>query len=189
MEKMTRKVGHPPREVNMRWIKEKAEFEKLLPEAKICKHIDSGREATKLRRLVFDDAAICSSHLANVLQKLLQWSGDALAHFIVLEHEPALFFHRLFDKYPVFEVNFGGSPQAYLAFMNEMLGDNPANSISTLWWECVIVPPSRKWFIHALRSSENNGGHLWIPKGWTQNVIDAEPSFRRETTPWMDGTD
>ena len=42
----------------MRWIEEKAAFDKLFLEARTCIYIDSGREQTTLQRLIFDDAEI-----------------------------------------------------------------------------------------------------------------------------------
>jgi hypothetical protein len=68
------------------------------------------------------------------------------------------------------------SPAAYIAAMNEDPGGSPSDAVGTNWWECVIVPPSLRWFIHTLRSSESDSGHLWVPPEWEKQIGEAYPS-------------
>jgi hypothetical protein len=164
----------------MRWIEGKDDFEKVFLEARTCVYIDSGREQTRLQRLVFDNVEVGTTKFANLLQFLLEWSGDATANYIVLDPAPVHYFHRHFNKYPVLEIARGDSAKDYLAFLSADPGGSPADAVGINWWACVVVPSSIKWFVHALRDSGNSGGHLWIPPQWAEKVAEVYPYARLE---------
>jgi hypothetical protein len=164
----------------MRWIEEKAAFDKLFLEARTCIYIDSGREQTTLQRLIFDDAEIRTTKFATLLQCLMRWSGDQVANYIVLDPAPVHYFHHHFNRYPALEIAQGDTAREYLALLNADPGGSPADAVGINWWACVIVPPSIKWFVHALRDSGNNGGHLWIPPHWIEKVAEVYPYARIE---------
>jgi hypothetical protein len=174
------KIRLQPEEVYVRWVEQKEEFDKVFLEAKTCVYVDSGRYPTTLRRLIFDDAEICTTKFANLLQHLMGLSGDSTAYYIVLEPDPVHYFHRHFGKYPVLEITRDHSAKDYLAFLNADPGGSPADAVGTNWWACVIVPLSSKWFVHALRDSGSNGGHLWIPPEWVKKVAEVYPYVRSE---------
>lgn len=157
----------------MRWVEDKDDFRKVFLEARTCVYIDSGREPTTLQRLTFDDAEICTIKLAAFLQKLIEWSCDITAYYVVLNPDPVQYFHRHFHKYPALEIALGDSAETYLSFLNQDPGGSPPDAVGTNWWECVILPLSRKWFIHALRSDRSDAGHLWIPPEWRDRVYEA----------------
>lgn len=166
----------------MRWIEERDEFKRIFLTAKTCVYVDSGREPTTLQKLTFDDAEICTGVFAVLLQSLIEWSGDTKANYIVLHPDPVYYFHHYFQKYPLIEMTSGDSAETYLAALNESLNGSSADAIGTNWWECVIVPPSRTWFVHAMRSDRENGGHLWIPQEWICRVLDIYPYVSHETS-------
>jgi hypothetical protein len=126
-------------------------------------------------RLMFDDAEVCTFKFAHLLQKLMEYSGDSTAHYIILDPDPVHYFYRHFRKYPVLEISRGDSVEAYISSLNEDPGDSPADAIGINWWACVLVPPSIKWFIHALRSDRDDSGHLWIPSGYLDRVREIYP--------------
>jgi hypothetical protein len=164
----------------MRLIESTAEFDKILLEAKTCVYVDSGRYHTALSRLIFDDAEIRTTQFAHLLLQLMEWSGDRVAHYAVLDPDPVHYFHRLFGKYPVLEICRDWTAEEYLRYLNSDPGGSPADAIGINWWACVIVPPSRKWFVHALRDSGNNGGHLWLPSEWLTKIAQIYPYARSE---------
>lgn len=159
----------------MRWITQEPEFRDIFLRAREGVYIDSARTPTTLRRLLFDDAEICTRQFANLLQKLMEYSGDAVAHYIVLDPDPVHYFHRHFDKFPVVEIPFGEVPEMYLSSLNEDPGGRPADAIGTNWWACAIIPPSIKWFVHALRSERDDSGHLWVPSDYLDRVREVYP--------------
>ncbi len=165
----------------MQWIEQKEEFAKLFLEARTCVYVDSGRYPTTLRRLIFDDAEIRTTKFADLLQHLMDLSGDLTAHYIVLDPDPVHYFHRHFSKYPVITIARGDSASDYLALLNADPGGSPADAVGINWWACVIVPPSSKWFVHALRDSDSNSGHLWIPPEWVTKVAEVYPYARSES--------
>ena len=164
----------------MRWVKEEPLFTELLTEAHECIFVDSRRKPTDLRRLIFDDVALRRPEFACLLQTLLGLSGDSKCYYLVLSPDPVHYFHRQFNKYPLLEIDYGDSNESYLAFLNEDPGGSPADAVGINWWACVILPPSRKWFSHLLRSANDNGGHLWIPRDWAERVIEWHPYLRVE---------
>jgi hypothetical protein len=159
----------------MRWIVQQAEFKEVFLRARTCVYIDSGRETSHLKRFSFDDIEIGTAPFGNFLQKLMEISPDEMVHCIVLDPDPVHYFHRQFHKYPVLEIAKGDPTETYLAALNEDPGGSPVDAIGTYWWALVIVPPSLKWFVHALRSDTDNGGHLWIPADWSGKVQKFYP--------------
>ncbi len=159
----------------MEWLEEKSRFEELLLVARTCVYTDSGRLPTSLRKLTFDDAEICTVQFANLLQKLMEWSDDHNCFYIVLRPDPVYYFHRLFGKYPIVEVERGIPTSTYLAALNIGPADSPADAVGTNWSECVIVSGSIRWFVHALRSDRDDGAHLWVPPDWGERVEAVYP--------------
>jgi hypothetical protein len=157
----------------MRRVEDKAEFEKVLLEARTCVHIDSRRIKTRLQVLVFDDGMLCADYFLLAFQDLMGWSADPAAYFVVLHPDPVDNFHRLYGKYPVLEIARNDSTEAYSAAMNEDLGDGQGFSLCDLSFTWVIVPPSNKWFIHAIRSSFDDSGRLWVPPEWVDKLLAA----------------
>ena len=164
----------------MRWITSKDEFELVRLQAATCKFIDSGRRPTSLQRWTFDDAEMFTSQFANIIHQLIGWSGDAYATYVVLNPDPVHYFWRHFQKYPTIQIEADDSEQAYLSALNEDPGGSPADAVGTNWWECVIVSPSIKWFVHALRDDLDQGGHLWIPRELEIKVVEALPYLHTE---------
>jgi hypothetical protein len=105
----------------------------------------------------------------------MEWSGDKLCSYIVLRPDLVYYFYHQFSKYPVTEVEIGTPPTAYLKNMAESPNDNPAEGIGVNWYECVMCPPSARWFVHALRSSRDDGGHLQVPIPWLDRVTAFYP--------------
>jgi hypothetical protein len=159
----------------MPWFTDKASFEKVFLEARTCVYTDSGRLPTNFRKLTFDDAEICTVPFADLIQQLMKWSGDESCFYIVLDPDPVHYFHRLFGRYPVVEIKRGTTSAAYLKDLNEGPPENPADAVGTIWSECVIVPMSTRWFVHALRSDRDDGAHLWIPADWIDKVEAVYP--------------
>lgn len=159
----------------MRWITQESEFRDIFLQARTCVYIDSGRIPTQLRKLTFDDAEVCTPKFANLLQKLMEYSSDSIAHYLILDPDPVHYFHRHFKKYPALEIARGDSAEAYLSFLNEDPGNSPADAVGTNWWACVIVPPSLNWFVHVLRSDRDDSGHLWIPSAYVGRVQTMYP--------------
>jgi len=65
--------------------------------------------------------------------------------------------------------------EQYIEILNEDPGGSPADAVGTNCYEWVIVPPSHRWFVHCQRSSEDAGGHLWLPEKW---IEDAQNTYR-----------
>jgi hypothetical protein len=164
----------------MRRVEDKAEFKKILLEAATCVFIDSRREPTPLRLLVFDDAMLCTDYFLSALRSLMEFSADPVAYFVVLNPDPVNNFYRLYNKYPVWEVARSDSAEAYMAALNEDVGDGQGFSLSILSSTWVVVPPSGDWFIHAMRSSDDDSGHLWVPQVWVSKLQGAHPGLFRD---------
>ena len=162
----------------MRWILDKADFETVRLRARTGKYIDSGRKATSLQRWIFDDAYSCTHEGANLVQQLMALSGDPNAAYVVLDPDPIQYFHRHFKKYPALEIANGDTADDYIHALNEDPGGSPADAVGTNCWEWVIVPPSIKWFIHALRDSDDGGGHLWMPRDWAEQIVGGPVTLR-----------
>ena len=172
----------------MRWIQEKAEFEKILIDARMCVYIDSRRAPTPLQVLLFGDLTVCTPDFLPLLQSLMKWSTDSAAHFVVLDPDPVDNFYRLYKRYPVLEITPDDSAQTYLGALNEDVGDGSGFSLSDLWATYVIVPPSKKWFIHTIRSAYDDSGHLWLPPEWADKVLATYPFVFRDARASPGGT-
>lgn len=159
----------------MNWILDKTCFEDLFLEAKSCVDTDSGRLPTSLKRLTFDDAEVCTTKFADMLQQLLTWSGDSHFSYVVLRPDPIYYFHRLFKAFPAIEVGKGATAREYIKWLNDGPEESPADALGTNYTECVILPPSKRWFVHAVRSARDDGGHLWVPEDWMDRVASIYP--------------
>jgi hypothetical protein len=164
----------------MLWLREEPVFREVLREAQKLVSADRGREQTTLQRLVFDDAQLCTSDFARLLRSLMLLSADLRVYYLVLSPDPVHYFHRHFNKYPLFEFGRDDSVDSYLVALNEDPGGSPADAVGTNWSASVIFPPGAKWFSHLLRSASDSGGHLWIPREWTETVIADYPYLRIE---------
>jgi hypothetical protein len=162
----------------MRQIVDAPELERLLAVSRVCRSVDSAREHTTLRRLAFDDIYFGNKQFAALLQQLLRLSVNKSAYLIVLEPDPIFYFKRLFDKYPAFEIALGDSEQSYLDAINEPYDDNPAEAISNIWSTHMIAPFSMEWFIHSMRSANDDAGHLWIAPENSQAIVDQFPFLK-----------
>jgi hypothetical protein len=159
----------------MNWIEDENAFRHAYQSALDCVATDSGRLPTSLQKLTFNDVDILSDAFAGLLQKLLEWSGDDECSFVVLRPDPVYYFHHLFGKYSVIKIKRGMKDSEYLAIVNEGPLDSKADALGIIYAEYVFVPPSFRWFIHALRSAEDDGGHLWIPLEWVDRVAEIYP--------------
>ena len=157
------------------WVENKEEFLPFYQQALDCAATDSGRLPTSLRRLTFNDIDICSDAFAGLVQNLLSWSGDSSCSFVVLRPDPVYYFHHFFQRYPVVEVGRGMSAKEFLAKLNEGPPDSKPDALGIVYSEYVVVPSSMRWFVHALRSAGDDGGHLWVPSEWLGRVAAAYP--------------
>ena len=161
--------------MNMKWLEDQNAFGVLYRRALDCAALDSGRGSTSLQKLTFDDVEICSEAFAELLQKLLEWSADDACAFVVLRPDPVYYFHHCFGKYPVVEIDRGMNASDYLAILNEGPPESRADALGIIYSEYVFVPPSLRWFIHALRCVENDGGHLWVASEWVDRAAEVYP--------------
>jgi hypothetical protein len=159
----------------MKWIEDKASFDIAFRRAFECAATDSGRLPTSLRRLTFDDIELRSDAFAGLLQNLLVWSGDDACSFVVLRPDPVYYFHHFFKRYPVVEVERGMSADEFIAMLNEGPPESRPDALGIIYSEYVVVPSSMRWFVHALRTGENDGGHLWVPPEWLEKVAALYP--------------
>jgi hypothetical protein len=162
----------------VRWIISEPEFRSVLLKARECTYIDSRRIQTSLKLVRFDDAEICTGRFAEFIQLLMEWSGDTAASYLVLDPDPVHYFHHYFNKYPLIEISRGDSSESYLSHLNEDPGGSPGDAVGTNWWSIVIVPESIKWFVHALRSEQDDSGHLWVPSVYLDRVHNVYPQAR-----------
>ena len=115
----------------MRWVEDKSRFEKVFLEARTCVYTDSGRLPTTLQKMTFDDAEILTLQFADLLQMLMEWSNDDICSYVVLDPDPVYYFHRLFGKYPVIEIERETTSTTYLAGRggNPSIKDRFANQV------------------------------------------------------------
>lgn len=163
----------------MRWIDTEAEFKRARLDANTVKYTDSRRIRTDLQLWTFQDVDLISLDFGRLLQNLLELSHDPYAAYVVLVPDPIWYFYHHFRKYPAVHIEAGDSAERYLSVLNEDPGGSPADAIGINWWELAVVPPSRAWFVHALRHDEPNGAHLWIPDNWVSNVLVRFPYLTR----------
>ena len=159
------------------WIEDEKVFSQIYERALGCPVIDSGRYSTSLKKLIFNDVDLLSNALPCLIQKLLEWSEDDGCEFVVLRPDPEYYFHRLFGKYPVIEIKRGMDVAEYLAALNEGPPESIADALGINYYEYVFVPRSFpfRWFIHALRSDRDDGGHLWVPAEWLDKIAVEYP--------------
>jgi hypothetical protein len=166
----------------MVWVEDKDLFNDAYQRALDCSATDSGRIPTSLQKLIFNDVDILSDAFPFLLQKLLEWSADDECSFVVLRPDPVYYFHHYFGKYPVIKIKRGMKNSEYLAILNEGPPESKADALGIIYREYVFVPPSFRWFVHALRSAEDNGGHLWVPSEWVGEIAVVYP-YTSATSP------
>ncbi len=159
----------------MVWVEDENIFNVAYQRALDCAATDSGRIPTSLQKLLYNDVDILSDAFPFLLQKLLEWSSDDECSFVVLRPDPVYYFHHFFGKYPVIKIKRGMKVTEYLAILNEGPPDSKADALGIIYAEYVFAPPSFRWFIHALRSAEDDGGHLWVPAEWTSRIAEVYP--------------
>lgn len=159
----------------MSWLEDEKTFRLAYQRALDCSATDSGRLPTSLRKLTYNDVDVLSNAFASLVQKLLEWSADDGCDFVVLRPDPVYYFQHFFGRYPVVEIKRGMAAPDYLAALNEAPLESRADALGTIYAEYVFAPPSLRWFIHALRSVESDGGHLWIPSEWVDRVMAIYP--------------
>lgn len=159
----------------MVWVEDERKFSVAYQRALDCDATDSGRLPTSLQKLTYNDVDILSDAFAGLLQKLLEWSDDDECSFVVLRPDPVYYFHHFFGRYPVIEIKRGMNASDYLAALNEWPPDSRADALGVIYSKYVFAPPSLRWFIHALRSAEDDGGHLWVPAEWVGKVAVFYP--------------
>jgi hypothetical protein len=159
----------------MVWVEDENIFNVAYQRALDCSATDSGRIPTSLQKLLYNDVDILSDAFPFLLQKLLEWSADDECSFVVLRPDPVYYFHHYFGKYPVIKIKRGMKDSEYLAILNEGPLDSKADALGIIYAEYVFAPLSFRWFIHALRSAEDDGGHLWIPSEWVDRVAAVYP--------------
>jgi hypothetical protein len=161
----------------MRWIESQPEVEQILKDAEACAAIDKTGQHPNLEKLTFDCVEFHTRRFFNFLIYLMQWSGDDTTAFVLLNPDPVSYFYRYFLKYPVFEIGISDSEDLYIAALNADLGgSSTTDTIGMNWVEYVMIPPSKKWFIHGRRDSRSGeGGHLWIQPSLSSKAKEVYP--------------
>ncbi len=159
----------------MHWVEDESMFAVAYQRALDCASTDSGRLPTSLKKLLFNDVDLCSRAFANFVQSLLTWSEDDACSFVVLRPDPEYYFHHFFKRYPVVEVERGMSADEFIAMLNEGPPESRPDALGIIYSEYVVVPPSMRWFVHALRSAGDDGGHLWVPSEWLERIAAVYP--------------
>jgi len=159
----------------MRWIEDESEMNVVLSTAYGCVGIDSGRLRTCLKRLDFDEIGIESVEFANLVLLLTRLSEESGAVHVVLRSDPIFYFHKVLGRYPAFMIESGDSPEDYQLALGEKLREGHIDNLGTFWSECVVFSRNQTWFAHAVRISDADGGHLWIPDGWVEQTRDCYP--------------
>ncbi|MFI5176703.1 MAG: hypothetical protein ACHQKY_17725, partial [Terriglobia bacterium] len=159
----------------MNWIADENTFRRAYDQALVCAATDSGRLPTSLKKLTFNDVDILSDAFPCLIQTLLEWSGDDGCEFVVLRPDPVYYFRHFFGRYPVIEIKRGMNVSDYLVALNEWPPESRADALGVIYSEYVFAPSSLRWFIHALRSVEDDGGHLWVPAEWIDKIAEVYP--------------
>ncbi len=161
----------------MRWIMEKEEVERILRDAKACVACDDNQQASsELVHLTFDCVEFEAERFYDFLIELLEWSSDSHFKYVVLDPDPISYFFAHFGRYPLLEISIDDPEEVYIAALNEDPGNSPADAVGTNWYEYVILPASKKWFIRGQRDARSGeGGHLWVPTSWSNRVRDIYP--------------
>ena len=161
----------------MRWITDEEEFDKIMLDARSCVYMDSGRVKTELQRLQFDHASLRTDQFSLLLRTLMEWSKLKTIYFTVLDPDPYDYFFHRFNMYPSFEIEDGDFPDPYIEALSKPYSNQLGFDLGTVYWEHTITAPGIPWFIHSLRSPEDNGGHLWVPKGWPEKIFKFDKRF------------
>lgn len=161
----------------MQWISDKEEFHEIFLEAMTCVFIDSGREDTHLKRLSFDNYNLRTKKFCFLLKSLMEWTNEQSVYFTVLSPDPVDYYQRRFQTYPCIKVEQNDFPDAFLNAINQPLGNEVGEDLSTNYRSFVIAPSSLTWFVHALRSSNDRGGHLWLPAVLRNKVVHEYDIF------------
>jgi hypothetical protein len=114
------------------------------------------------------------------MKKLMTLGQDCTCYYLVLSPDPDAYFRMHFDKYPLLEIQATDSAEEYLGALNEDPGDSPADAIGINWSQYAVLAPSRRWFVRAIRDDwNNNGGHLFVPPEWADEVVEGFPGATR----------
>jgi hypothetical protein len=168
------------------WIQSSQQFKDLQKRAGDCKLIDSRRRVRPdLVCLVFDDADLRTKDFVRALNTLLRLGDDVSCTYLVLDPDPLNYFQRHFGKYSALRFESPIVPEDFLARLSEDPGDSPADALGVNWWECVIIPSSSPWFIHCLRDTFDQGGHLWIPCAWETELVRTYSFLKPSSTGGM----
>jgi hypothetical protein len=159
----------------MTWIEDENTFKSSYKLAHECAAIDSGRLPSSLQKLAYNDVDILSDAFPELIQKLLEWSSDDRCTFVVIRPHPVHYFYHYFKRYPVIQINRGMKTSDYLAILNEAPPDSKPDALGIIYSEYVFAPQSMRWFVHALRSERDDGGHLWIPAEWVDRIRMVYP--------------
>lgn len=170
----------------MRWITSRAACEALSRSAAAFLDVDSDREETTLRRLVFSDAAVQTEGFFAAVQALLRLSGAPAAYFIAFE---VVFCAppRMSTGRAALEILAGDAAQDYLAYLSGR-GLPWPGSPGAEWMQCMVFEPwepgpewykqpALTWFACATRSDRDDTGHLWLPPEWTAQAVAAFPGL------------
>jgi hypothetical protein len=166
----------------LHWIYDSRIYENIALNADKLMVSYPSEPAKKFSRLLFDSEELCTRPFFELLKTLMTCSSDTICHYLVIDPDPRNYFKRHFNKYPLVEIDILDTIENYLMMLNEDPGFSPADAIGTNWSEYLIIPPSKLWFIRAVRDdSSNHGGHLWIPKDWQSNILNIYPyAFAQE---------
>ena len=162
----------------MRWIKDKEEYRKVRDFARWCVDIDSERRPTQLNKLYFCDVMAITLRFPPLLQDLLLMAKDQSCIYMVLDPDPEYLWYARLGGYPVFEISRDDSPEEYLNFLNQPIGNNRGDNMADMWYSYVIFPLSQKWFAHTIRSEHDGTGHLWVPPEWCNEIVNIYPFIR-----------
>lgn len=161
----------------MRWISDKKEFDRIFLEAMTCVFIDSGREDTILKRLTFDNYNLCTDLFGSLLKDLMKWTSEEVIYFSILSPDPVDYYQRHFNIYPCIEIIPDDFPDNFIENLSKPLGNDSAEALGIIYNSFVIAPSSLAWFVHALRSSNDRGGHLWLPAVLRNKVVHEYDIF------------
>ncbi len=160
----------------MRWVENAKEVENTLRQASECASRDGSPAQFGLARLTFDCVEFHSRRFLRFLHALMEWSGDRSFHFAVLTPDPINYFFAHFHKYPIVEIALDDPEDSYIEALMEDPGGSPADAIGSNWSQYAILPPSKKWCIHARRDARSGeGGHLWVPTDWSDKAKHVYP--------------
>lgn len=161
----------------MRWITDKKEFETFMLDARSCVYIDSGRYDKNLQRLQCDDTLFFAQGGPKLLKTMMEWSELEKIYFTVLDPDPEYFFHDRYGIYPCIEIEKKDIPENFRKAINTPINGDPNNVLNIAYFTYTITSPTIPWFVHAIRSFDGKGGHLWVPKGWPERIFEFDRNF------------